>query len=171
MLIFKIGVLKLLWNSNLRFFHSQTYKVQICPLKICSPIVTSASWTCAKLVLLLTRYRHWSHVLSDLFQKIKNPQCSKTNPAKSESTCQIDLQKEKLLRSDSDILNIEKGNKHAASSTDRQYLYINVRRALPRIIVVQSHHPSSWHWMLAPTPPVPLCVRGMGERTQKHSNS
>lgn len=63
------------------------------------------------------------------------------------------------------------GNKYAASSTDRRYLYINVRGALPWIVVVQSHHPSGWHWMLAPASPVPLCGRLMGEKAQHWSSS
>lgn len=41
------------------------------------------------------------------------------------------------------MMDTENGKKYIPSATGRQYLYINVRGALPRIVVIQSHHSSS----------------------------
>lgn len=37
------------------------------------------------------------------------------------------------------------------------YLYVNIWRTLPGIVVIQGHHPPCGHWMLTHTSSVPLC--------------
>lgn len=44
-----------------------------------------------------------------------------------------------------------------AAGPTGQYLYINIWRTLPGIVVVQGHHPPGGHWILTHTSSVPLC--------------
>lgn len=54
-----------------------------------------------------------------------------------------------------------------AAGPTGQYLYINIWRTLPGIVVVQGHHSPCGHWMLTRPSSVPLCGR---EKRQKKRN-
>lgn len=58
--------------------------------------------------------------------------------------------------------------KWTAGATGVQYLYINVRGTLSRVVVIQSHHSPRWRGMLTATSPVPLCGE---EKTGKMTNN